>query len=69
MTFGLPVATFPVTGPVDVVAPGVTGVLDCDLRAAALCALRLDRGEVRRAALSFGWDACTRQFELLLQPA
>jgi len=69
MASGLPVAAFPVTGPLDVVRPGLTGVLDHDLRSAALCALRLDRSAVRQAALGFGWDACTRQFEALLQPA
>lgn len=69
MACGVPVAAFPVTGPVDVVSPGVTGVLDHDLRAAAMCALGLDRAQVRQAALSFGWAACTRQFESLLQPA
>src|SRR5690606_8009102 len=34
MSCGVPVAAFPVTGPVDVVTQGVTGVLDNDLRAA-----------------------------------
>ena len=39
---GVPVAAYPVTGPIDVVQDGVTGVLDEDLRAATLRALQLD---------------------------
>ncbi len=63
MACGLPVAAFPVTGPVDVVTPGVTGVLDEDLRRAALSALDLDPARCREHALQFTWDAASRQFE------
>ena len=35
MACGVPVAAYPVTGPIDVVVRGVTGVLSEDLRAAA----------------------------------
>ena len=43
---GLPVAAFPVPGPIDVVAPGA-GVLDEDLRAACLKALAIPRQKAR----------------------
>jgi len=62
MACGLPVAAYPVTGPVDVVANGVTGVLDEDLRAAALEALKLDPAACREHAVGYSWEACTRQF-------
>ena len=41
MASGLPIAAFPVTGPIDVVTPGVTGVLDHDLGFAACGALNI----------------------------
>ncbi len=59
---GLPVAAYPVTGPLDVVQPGVTGVLSEDLREAALAALTIDRAGLRASAMSFGWQACAHQF-------
>jgi glycosyltransferase involved in cell wall biosynthesis len=62
MACGLPVAAYPVTGPIDVVVDGVTGVLSEDLRTAALAALELDPVACRSHALRHSWDACTRQF-------
>jgi glycosyltransferase involved in cell wall biosynthesis len=59
---GVPVAAFPVQGPVDIIEHGVTGHLGEDLRAAALAALELDPLRCREAALQYTWDACTRQF-------
>jgi glycosyltransferase involved in cell wall biosynthesis len=57
MASGCPVAAFPVTGPVNVVTPGVSGILDEDLARACREALRLDRGQVRAAALQRSWRA------------
>lgn len=59
---GLPVAALPVPGPRDVVQPGVTGVLDEDLCAAALAALDIDRYACRNFALQRSWQRATRQF-------
>ena len=66
---GLPVAAYPVQGPLDVVGPpegaGVA-VLDEDLRTACLGALKLaQRGASptpREFALGHSWRACTLQF-------
>jgi glycosyltransferase involved in cell wall biosynthesis len=58
---GTPVAAYPVTGPIDVVAPG-TGVLDADLGRAALAALDCDRAACRRHAEGFAWRACAEAF-------
>jgi len=62
MASGLPVAAYPVTGPIDIVTPGVTGALHQDLRVAALEALPLDRDEVRARATPFGWESAARLF-------
>jgi glycosyltransferase involved in cell wall biosynthesis len=69
MACGVPVAAYPVTGPIDVVADGVTGVLSEDLRSAALAALALDRRACRAHALRYTWEAATRQFIAALAPA
>ena len=68
MASGTPVAAFPVTGPIDVVKPGITGVLHTDLRAAALAALELPRDTVRSHALASSWKNATAQFLDNLQP-
>jgi glycosyltransferase involved in cell wall biosynthesis len=62
MACGLPVAAYPVTGPLDVVTHGVNGVLGEDLRAAALAALELDPRACREHALRYTWEAATGQF-------
>jgi glycosyltransferase involved in cell wall biosynthesis len=63
MACGVPVAAYPVTGPIDVIADGVTGALDTDLGRAAQRALALDPKICREHALKFGWDVSTREFE------
>ncbi|NIJ56657.1 glycosyltransferase involved in cell wall biosynthesis [Pseudochelatococcus lubricantis] len=59
---GLPIAAFPVMGPLDVVGDSGTGVLDNDLRAAALAALDIPSEICRAHALTFNWQASARQF-------
>jgi glycosyltransferase involved in cell wall biosynthesis len=59
---GLPVAAYPVTGPLDVVRQGEVGWLDEDLGKAAMQALAIDRRACRDYALSFSWETCARQF-------
>ena len=68
MACGVPVAAYPVTGPVDVVVDGVTGVLRENLREAALAALQLDPAACRAHALAHSWEASTRQFLGALVP-
>jgi glycosyltransferase involved in cell wall biosynthesis len=55
MACGCPVAAYPTTGPINVVASGVSGVLDEDLARACRGALQLDRGRVRAEALQRSW--------------
>jgi len=59
---GCPVAAFPVTGPVDILADGRGGVLSHDLREAALAALATPRSEARAKAMTYSWRECARQF-------
>lgn len=68
MACGVPVAAYPVTGPIDVVHDGVTGVLSNDLRAAAIAALALDPAACREHALACTWEAATLQFLSNLAP-
>jgi hypothetical protein len=51
MACGVPVAAFPVTGPVDVVRPGVTGSLNTDLAQATQDALQMKPDACRDYAL------------------
>lgn len=62
MACGLPVAAYPVTGPIDVVRPGVTGVLHEDIAIAAMQALLLDPRDCRAQALECSWDRCAAMF-------
>jgi glycosyltransferase involved in cell wall biosynthesis len=59
---GVPIAAYPVAGPQDVVAGNPIGVLDEDLRAACLGALRISRGACRNFALGRSWEKSARQF-------
>lgn len=59
---GLPVAAYPVVGPLDIIGASGAGALDADLRNAALAALRIPRTVARDHALAFTWESCARQF-------
>lgn len=69
MACGVPVAAFPVTGPVDVIRDGETGALDWDLAAAARRALRVSPAACRAWAERNDWASCTREFESNLVPS
>ncbi|WP_334189530.1 glycosyltransferase family 4 protein [Noviherbaspirillum sp.] len=69
MACGVPVAAYPVEGPVDVVAHGLSGILHQDLTRACFDALKLRRADVRQHALRFSWHAATEQFLAHLRPA
>ncbi len=59
---GTPVAAFPVTGPLDVIADHPVGALDSDLRSACLRALGISRETCRSFALERSWENSARQF-------
>ncbi|QBQ53229.1 glycosyltransferase family 4 protein [Nitrosococcus wardiae] len=68
MACGVPVAAYPVPGPIDVVINGETGYLNEDLAAAALSALSLDPHQCRVYAEKFTWPVITQQFLNNLAP-
>jgi glycosyltransferase involved in cell wall biosynthesis len=69
MACGLPVAAYPVTGPLDVIGDSKTaGVMHEDLRTACLEALRLRREDAAAHARRFSWRAATEQFLANLHP-
>jgi glycosyltransferase involved in cell wall biosynthesis len=59
---GLPVAAFPVTGPLDVIGESGAGALSEDLREACLAALEISRDKAREHSLKFTWRESARQF-------
>jgi glycosyltransferase involved in cell wall biosynthesis len=68
MACGLPVAAYPVAGPIDVVGTSEAGVLSNDLRQACLDCLEIPRQAALNRAAKFTWQAATEQFEAALVP-
>ena len=62
MACGLPVAAYPVTGPLDVLAGSKAGKMDEDLSKAVKAALKADPKAARDHALKFSWEACAKMF-------
>ena len=65
---GCPVAAYPVTGPIDVVEHGITGVLHESLHVACMEALKLGRDQVRAAVASRTWRAIAKDLLTVLVP-
>ena len=65
---GVPVAAYPSAGPTDVIGDSGAGIIDDDLGAAALAALRIPRGRCLEHARHFSWQACIDQFVGHLAP-
>jgi glycosyltransferase involved in cell wall biosynthesis len=59
---GLPVAAFPVIGPRDVIGAAPVGVLDEDLQAACLAALKIAPQACLEFAAKHTWEASARAF-------
>lgn len=68
MASGLPVAAFPVTGPIDVINQGKTGVYDNDLKKAVLEALELKPEDCIEFAKSNSWRSSAKIFLNHLEP-
>lgn len=73
MACGVPVAAFPVPGPIDVVEDGRVGALSEDLASAAHRAASMSRQACREFAETYSWDRAVDQFfdnlSLVHQPA
>lgn len=65
---GVPVAAYPVPGPVDVLNGAKVGCLDACLQNAAISALCISRRKCRDFALNFSWRSCALQFFANLSP-
>ncbi len=68
MACGLPVAAYPVTGPLDVIGDAPAGALNHDLRQACLDALNLKREDALAHAQKFSWAVATGEFLNHLHP-
>jgi glycosyltransferase involved in cell wall biosynthesis len=68
MACGLPVAAYPVTGPLDVIGESKAGAMHEDLRTACMNALQLKREDAAAHAQLFSWRAATEQFLSHLHP-
>jgi glycosyltransferase involved in cell wall biosynthesis len=65
---GLPVAAYPVPGPLDVINGAAVGCLDADLGRAAIGCLEIAPADCRRYAQGFSWHRCAEQFLDNLRP-
>ncbi|MDX1796241.1 MAG: glycosyltransferase family 1 protein [Hydrogenovibrio sp.] len=59
---GTPVAAFPVTGPKDIITPGVNGYLNDNLATAINQCLTIDRNQISGSINEFTWDGAAEQF-------
>ena len=65
---GVPVAAFPVPGPIDLIFDGANGALDENLTAAYYRALSIEPEACVEFAERFSWERCTAQFVKQLRP-
>lgn len=68
MSQGTPVAAYPVSGPLDVVMPGITGYLDNTLSESIDRCIGLDRSRVQQQGLEWTWQRCWHIFRDNLVP-
>ena len=66
---GVPVAAYPVEGPIDVITSAQAGVLHDDLATAIKRALQLERGDCVTFVRQFSWDSVVDQFSSALVQA
>jgi len=64
---GVPVAGYPVPGPLDIVTTPKVGSLNEDLRIACLAAIDCDPADCRAHAETFTWARCATQFREALR--
>jgi glycosyltransferase involved in cell wall biosynthesis len=69
LSSGVPVAAYPVSGPIDVLTDPTCGAMHDDLGVAVRQALTLSRDRARAFASTFTWSHCADQFFAALTPA
>lgn len=62
MACGTPVAAFPVTGPIDIITPGLNGTLNSDLKQAIQQALILPRAPISQSVNHYDWQVVASEF-------
>lgn len=62
MACGLPVAAYPVTGPLDVIKDSPAGCLDINLEKAIKAALKAKKKDAVSHAKKYSWEACAERF-------
>jgi glycosyltransferase involved in cell wall biosynthesis len=62
MACGTPVAAYPVQGPIDVVANGISGALNNNIEQAIQSALKLPKDPIMSYAKQFTWERCASTF-------
>ena len=68
MASGLPVASVPAPGPLDLIQDGVNGALGENLHAACWRALRCPRDRTRETALGYTWSVSHERFRSFVVP-
>ena len=66
MACGLPVAAFPISGPLDVIGNSDAGILNSNLKEACKKALLIPRKVPREYAKTFSWELTSKTFESYL---
>ncbi len=59
---GLPVAAFPVPGPLDIIGGTKIDVLDWDLKKSIKKALKVDKKDCINLAQKYTWENCAKIF-------
>ncbi|MEY3957000.1 MAG: hypothetical protein RLZ73_1455, partial [Bacteroidota bacterium] len=59
---GLPVAAYPVTGPLDILQNTKVDCLDLDLKTSMLKALKIKKEDCKEVAKQYTWENCAKIF-------
>jgi len=63
MAYEVPVAAYPVTGPIDVIRNNITGCLNHNFKQAALDAMKIDPNQCPAQASEYTWGKATEMFQ------
>lgn len=63
---GVPVAAYPVTGPIDILEQGITGYVDDNLANAVYNSMFLSRSIIYYKSAHWTWEECYKQFKNIL---